>query len=84
VHQFFIDFKKAKDSIRKEVLYNILIQFGIPMQLVRLLQMCLNGTCSKVRVDKHLSDMFPIRNGLKQEEALSPLLYNFDLENAIG
>jgi hypothetical protein len=27
--------------------------------------------------------MFPIQNGLKQEDALSPLLYNFALEYAI-
>jgi hypothetical protein len=30
VHQLFIDFKKAYDSIRREALYNILIGFGIP------------------------------------------------------
>jgi hypothetical protein len=30
VHQLFIDFKKVNDSVRKEVLYNILIEFGIP------------------------------------------------------
>jgi len=35
-HQLFIDFKKAYDSVRKEVLYNILIEFGIPKKLVRL------------------------------------------------
>jgi hypothetical protein len=33
VHQLFIDFKKANSSVRKEVLYNILIQFGAPMKL---------------------------------------------------
>jgi len=62
VHQLFIDFKKAYDSVRREFLYNILIEFGIPMELVRLIKMCLNETCSRVHVGKHVSDMFPIRN----------------------
>jgi len=34
VHQLFIDFKKAYDSVRREVLCNIVIEFGIPMKLV--------------------------------------------------
>jgi hypothetical protein len=42
VHQLLIDFKKAYDSARIEVLYNILIEFGIPMKLVRLIKVCLN------------------------------------------
>ena len=45
--------------------------------------MCLSETYSRVRVGKNLSDMFPIRNGLKQEDALSPLLFNFALEYVI-
>jgi hypothetical protein len=44
VHKLFIDFKKAYDSVRREVLYNILIEFGVPMKLVRLIKMCLNET----------------------------------------
>jgi sorting nexin-29 len=36
VYQLFIDFKKAYDSIRREALYNILIEFGIPKKLVRI------------------------------------------------
>jgi hypothetical protein len=47
-------------------LYNILIEFGIRLKLVRLIKMCLNETYSRVRVGKHLSDRFPIKNGLKQ------------------
>ena len=40
-HWLFIDFKKAYDSVRREALYNILIEFGIPKKLVRLIKMCL-------------------------------------------
>jgi hypothetical protein len=83
VHQLFIDFKKAYDSITREVLYIILIEFGIPKKLVRLIKMCLNETYSKVRTDELLSDKFPIQNGLKQGDALSPLLFNFALEYAV-
>jgi hypothetical protein len=45
--------------------------------------MCLNETYSKVRIGRHLSDRFPLQNGLKQGHALSPLLFNFALEYAI-
>jgi hypothetical protein len=36
-----------------------------------------------IRTDKYLFDNFPIQNGLKQGDALSPLLFNFALEYAI-
>ena len=45
--------------------------------------MCLTETYRRVRVGKNVSDMFPFRNGLKQGDALSPLLFNFALEYAI-
>jgi hypothetical protein len=41
VHQLFVDLKKVYDSVRREVLYSILIKFGVPMKLVRLIKMCL-------------------------------------------
>ena len=64
-------------------MYNILIEFGVPKKLVRLVKMCPTETYSRVRVGKNLSHRFPIRNGLKQGDALSPLLLNFALEYAI-
>jgi sorting nexin-29 len=82
-YQLFIDFKKAYNSVRMEVLYNILIEFGVPKKLVSLIKLCLTETYNRFRVGKNLSDMFPIRNGLKQGDALSPLLFNFDLDYAI-
>ena len=44
VHQLFIDFKKSYDSVRREALYSILIEFGIPKKVVRLIKMCLKPT----------------------------------------
>jgi hypothetical protein len=83
VHQLFIDFKKAYDSVRSEALYNILIEFGIPRKLVGLFKMCLNETCSRVCIGKNLSDKFTVQNGQKQGDALSLLLFNFAVEYAI-
>jgi sorting nexin-29 len=83
VHQLFIDFKKAYDSVKREVFYNILFEFGTPKKLVRLIKMCLNETYSKVCIGKLLSDKFPIQNGIKQGDTLLPLFYNFASEYAI-
>jgi hypothetical protein len=89
VHQIFIDFRKAYDFHRREVLYNNLIEFGVPMKLIRLIKMRLNvcigkyETYSKVCICKHLSYTFPIRNVIRKGYALSPLLFNFALEYTI-
>jgi hypothetical protein len=50
---------------------------------VGLIKMCLSETYCRVRIDKNLSNKFSIENGLKQGDALSPLLFNFVLEYAI-
>ena len=55
VHQLFISIKKVYDSVRKEVLYKILIEFGISRKLVRLIKMSLTETYSRVRVGKNVS-----------------------------
>ena len=83
VHQLFIDFKKVYDSVRREVLYNIYNEFGIPMKIVRQIKIYLNETYGRFRVGKLLSHMFTIKNGLKEEDALSQLLFNFVLDYAI-
>jgi hypothetical protein len=76
VHQVFIDFKKVYDPVRREVLYNIRIEYGVPIKLVRLIRIFLNETYSRVCIGKHFSDSFLIQNGLK-------LLFNFALEYTI-
>jgi hypothetical protein len=71
----FIDFKKAYYSVRREVLHNILIEFGIPKRLVGLIEMC---------TVKNLFETFLILNDLKQSEAFSPLLFIFFWNALLG
>jgi hypothetical protein len=47
-------------------------------QYTALSSICLYEVCSKMYIGKHLSDAFPIQNGLKQDDSLS-LLLNFAL-----
>jgi hypothetical protein len=41
-HQIFRDFEKAYDSVRREALNNILVEFDIPLKLISLIKMCLS------------------------------------------
>jgi hypothetical protein len=44
VHQLLTEFKKAYDLVKREVLYNILIEYGIPTKLLRLIKTSLTET----------------------------------------
>jgi hypothetical protein len=65
-----------------EVLYNILIEFGMPRKLVQPVKMCWNEIYGTVCMSKNLSDRFPIQNDLKGD-VLSLFLFGFALEYAI-
>jgi hypothetical protein len=50
----FFAFIRYYDSVRREILYNILLEFRVPMKLVRLIKVCLNETYSKVHRVKNI------------------------------
>jgi hypothetical protein len=58
VYHLRIDLKKAYDSVRSEVLYNILIELGIRKKLVGLVNACLKETYRKICIDKHLIKIY--------------------------
>jgi hypothetical protein len=83
VNQLFIDFKNVYNSVRREVLYSILTEFVLSMELVRLITVRLNETYSEVHISKNLPYSLPMQNGLREGDALTPLLFNFALEYAV-
>jgi len=65
VYQLFIHFEKAYNSVRREILYNIL-NYWYMVSMKMGYYSILSETYSEVRVGKILSNTFPIRNFLKQ------------------
>jgi hypothetical protein len=58
VHQVFIDFEKVYDTVGREVLYNTLIEFGNPKNLVSVIKLCLRDVYSRIQVRKHCLTCF--------------------------
>ncbi|VVC30294.1 eIF3G, RNA recognition motif,RNA recognition motif domain,Eukaryotic translation initiation factor 3 [Cinara cedri] len=79
VYTLFVDFKKAYDSIHRESLINILRKFKFPKKLVNLVEASINGTKIKVKLANTLSQPVEVVTGLRQGDALSPVLFNLVL-----
>jgi len=58
-------------------------EFGFPSKLIFLTKLCMNGTKYQGRVDNILSEEFQVVTGLKQGDALSPLLFDIALEKVV-
>jgi len=43
-HQLFIDFRKAYDSVGKELLYNVFTEFVIHVRIFRFIKICLSSS----------------------------------------
>jgi sorting nexin-29 len=64
LHQLFIDFRQAYDSINRRKMYEIQEQ-GIPQKLIGLIRMTMTGTNSQVQLQGGKTDDFEIHRGLK-------------------
>lgn len=76
----FIDFKKAYDCLHRPSVLKVLRNLGLHPKLIKLIQLTLTNTKSKVKFRGEISEPFLIKTGLRQGDCLSPLLFNCALE----
>lgn len=79
----FIDFAKAYDSITRTKIWEVMRKYKIPEKLVRLTRMCVLNSKAKIKVDTEYSETFEINTGVRQGDALSPILFNLVMEEAL-
>jgi sorting nexin-29 len=80
IHQLYIGYKQAYDTINRAELVEIMKEFGIQMKLVRLVKMTLANTYSNVKIQGNLSTSSETTTGLRQGDSLSTLLFNLCME----
>jgi len=75
-----VDFRQTYDSVKREALWKHLEIFGIPAKLRALIQICIETARCKVRFGQIHSEEFKTTVELKQDDALSHILFNITLE----
>jgi len=83
LHMVFVDYKQAYDSVNREQLCEALKTFGIPLKIIKMVQLCNSETYSKVKLGNEMSMAFKIKSGLRQGDAMSPILFNMALESVV-
>ena len=72
----FIDFQKAFDTVKREVLWEILEKINISSKMIKIVKEMYKSVSAKVRYGNEYSDLFNCPLGVKQGCLLSPLLFS--------
>ena len=83
LYMAFIDFTKAFDSVRHTELWEIMKKIGVNGQIIRPIRKLYQSQEAAVRVESELSEWFNIKEGVRQECPISPVCFNFYLEEVM-
>eukprot|EP00978_Attheya_sp_CCMP212_P017788 scaffold47921_cov55-Attheya_sp.AAC.5 len=73
----FLDLVKAFDTSNHILLYEILHKYGVPPQLVNVIQRLYNGASVNLKVGDAPPRLIPYTVGVKQGDAMAPVLFLF-------
>jgi hypothetical protein len=79
-HDLFKDFKAAYDTIIRNEVYVAMSELNVPTKLKRLTKATLTIVMCCVKIQNDCSESFETRQGLRQGDVLSTLLFNDVLE----
>ena len=77
LHVAFVDFRKAFDTVKRNVLWNVLLHLGIGGNMFNTLRAMYSSVLSCVRCNPRNTDYFNCMQGLKQGCLVSPVLFSF-------
>ena len=76
LYMTFVDLTKAFDTISREDLWKIMVNFGCPTKLIAMVRQFHDGMLARVQNDGEFSDPFPLTNGVKQGPTLFSMMFS--------
>lgn len=83
LYLLFVDFKQAYDLIVRSELWNVMVKLGLRAKLVRVVETCMQNSRHKIKFNTIIFEEFTMTTGVRQGDALSPVLFNLALESVV-
>jgi len=79
----FIDFEKAFDSVKREIMWSTLKEYGIPRKITQIIKILYDRFKGKISHEGKISDFIEFRNGVRQGCILFPTLFMLILDRVM-
>jgi hypothetical protein len=83
LHNIFIDFTQAFDTVNVDVIYNGLNKSNVSDKLLKLIKLTMRRNKMKVKVNNSYSEWFETKTGIREADPLSALLFSVVLDSVI-
>ncbi|CAG2209988.1 unnamed protein product [Mytilus edulis] len=79
----FVDFKKAYDTVNRNLLFNDLNDLGISKHFLCVIKAIYSQVECAIKLNGHMTEWFSVNSGLKQGCVLSPILFNIFINSLV-
>jgi hypothetical protein len=83
LHNIFIDYSRAFDSVYRNKIIECLLEYGVPTKLIRLISLTLTDTKAKIKVNNSLINDFKVEFGFRQADPLSDTLFSVAIDSIL-
>ena len=83
LHNIFVDYLQAFDSIKRNKVIDSLNEYNIPSKLIKLMTLTLSGTSAMVKINNELTGKFDAQTEVKQGGPLSATLFSIAMDSML-